>query len=158
MKNLYFILFIFLFAGCSEEKDCLDYGGNSGLIIEEVQMGECYSYLVDGNYLIKDTVAYKKLPEFTDDSIQSELGCPANPSRPELDFNEIMLLGTRTEAVGCIVSYERNVTYDSVNKILSYTIDVHSCGGCELLRYNMNWVTVPNKPEVDSLNVSIKYH
>ena len=147
-----------MFVGCSQEKDCLDHSGNSGLIINEVFMGECYSYLVDGNYLIKDTVAYKKLPDYTNDSIQQELGCSSNPSRPDLDFNEIMLLGTRTSAVGCIVSYERNVTYDSVNNVLFYTIDVHSCGDCGLLRYNMNWVTIPNKPEVDSLNVSVKYY
>lgn len=121
-------------------------------------MGECYSYLADGNYLIKDTVAYKKLPAFTDDSIQAELGCPANPSRPPLDFDEMMLLGTRTEAVGCIVSYERNVTYDSLEKVIYYSIDVHSCGGCELLRYNMNWVAVKSIDEADSLNVSIKYY
>ncbi len=158
MKYIYIILFILFIAGCSEEKDCLDYSGNSGLIIEEIAMGECYSYLVDGNYLIKDTVAYKRLPSFTDDSIQVELGCAGNPSRPDLDFDEIMLLGTRTSVEGCIVSYMRNVTYDSTEHVLYYTIDVHSCGDCGLLRHNMNWVSVPSIEEADSLNVSIKYY
>lgn len=148
---------LLLCTACKQEKNCLDYNGNSGIIIESIDMGACYTYLTGTGFLVKDTNDYKKLPNFTNDSVQEDLGCPGNPARPEIDFEEKALIGARTFAEGCTIGYEREATFDSVNKVIVYKINVHQCGDCNDKRYSMNWVLIPNIPEADSLYVNINY-
>lgn len=158
MKNTIYILLFFLIVSCNEEKDCLEYGGNSGLIEYEVDMGKCYSFLDTPYILIADTNAYKKLPQYTNDSIQQSLGCAPSPSRPDLNFDSIMLVGAKTEATGCIVTYERDIEFNSNNKIITYKIDVHQCGACNETRFSMNWVAIEKIEDTEDLEVMIDYY
>lgn len=156
MKYLLLILGItILFVGCKEEKNCLSFSSNTGLIAKEQNMTKCYSVMVNDKYLITDTTEYKKLPSSTIDSIQLDLGCASNPDRPDIDFNTYFLVGAKTLAKGCIVTYSRDISFNETSHILQYNIDVHQCGDCNEERYNMNWVLIQNDDVSDSLNVSI---
>lgn len=158
VKYLIYILALLLFIGCEEEKDCLEYSENSGLIIREASMGKCYSVLDTSKIFINDTVAYKQLAQLAIDSIQQSLGCAPSPSRPELDFDSLTLLGAKTVAEGCIVSYNRNVTYNNHDNSISYTLDVHQCGECNEKRISMNWVVIDKIDTISNLKVAIKYY
>ena len=155
MKHLIIISTIILaLIGCKEEDNCLDYSSNSGLIIMEQNMGECYSIMSEDEYLITCDSAYKKLPETTYDSIQETLGCGGNPDRPTINFDDYYLLGAKTIAQGCLVTYDRDVQYDSITKELEYTVNVHQCGNCADRRYHMNWVLI--KHDTIFQNISYK--
>ncbi len=157
MKYVIYILSLLVFLGCKEEEDCLDYSANRGLILYEVAMGKCYSVLDTSKILINDTVKYKQLPQLTIDTVQQSLGCAPNPSRPELNFDEITLLGAKTVAEGCIVAYERNIIYNSNDSTITYTIDVHQCGSCNEKRISMNWVAIDKIENIGSLEVLVRY-
>jgi hypothetical protein len=157
----YFLLIIsvwILLAGCNKETDCLDFSSNTGLIVREVNMGECYSVMIDESYIIKDSISYVQLPSSTYESIQEDLGCSDNPPRPTINFNSYDLVGAKTFAKGCIVTYSRDISFDSITNTLSYVIDVHQCGNCGKERYNMNWVLIPKRDTVENLIVDINYY
>jgi len=157
--TIYILAVVFvLITSCKEEKDCLDYGGNSGLILYEVEMGKCYSVLDTSKIIVNDTVLYKKLPQFTIDSVQQTLGCAPSPSRPQLNFDTITLLGAKTEAKGCIVTYERKVSYSDTDNNITYTIDIHECGECNENRISMNWVAIKKQKNINNLQVLVRYH
>ncbi|PLX21455.1 MAG: hypothetical protein C0599_07925 [Salinivirgaceae bacterium] len=124
-------------------------------------MKECYSVMAEDSYLITDSIAYAQLPSSTYDSIQADLGCSDNPSRPPIDFDQYYLVGAKTLAKGCIVTYSRDINYLSSSNSLQYKIDVHQCGDCGDKRYNMNWVLIQNTETInpiDSLIVHINYY
>ncbi len=162
MNQLKYILFaailVFIAQACKEEKDCLDYNGNSGAIIDDFNMTECFSSLAISHILIRDTIEFKQLAGFTNDSLLIELGCSTNPALPEFDFDTYSLVGARTRAKGCIVGYRKNISIDQAKNIVQYTIEVHQCGNCNNLRQNMNWVKIEKVGQNDSLVIDISYY
>lgn len=158
MRFVFILILLLTLKACNKEKDCVEYESNSGLIERTIEMGKCYSYLSGSPYFIKDTIAYQELPDDAIDSIQQLIGCSGNPARPEIDFDKHALLGVRTFAKGCIVSYDRFVKKDSINQQLLYKVDVHSCGNCNEQRYNMNWVLIPCTPDYNVLVSEVTYH
>lgn len=156
----YFIIIIVLgslFISCKKEKNCQNLSFNTGLIVSELDMGKCYSFMTGDKYLIKDSIEYNNLSLYTIDSIQTALSCDEDPDKPGIDFDKYYLVGAKTEARGCIVTYGRDITYNSSAKVLDYKIDVYQCGNCTDLRYNMNWVIIDKDAEIDNLSVSIEY-
>jgi hypothetical protein len=149
---------VIITVSCKKEKDCLNYSSNTGLIITEQDMGKCYGAMQEDSYLIKDTTEYKELSTSIIESIQAELGCGDDPARDTIDFDKYYLIGAKTLAKGCIVTYSRDISFIEESKLLQYDIDVHQCGDCTDERYNMNWVLINKIDEIDTLNVSINYY
>jgi len=144
-----------IFAGCRQEQDCLDYSILRGDIVREIDLGECYGIMNEGSILISDTIKYKQLSTLADTALTSQMGCGTNPPLPTIDFDTYSLAGVLTSGTGCIVSYEREVTIDTIQKIVKYNIGVHQCGNCNDKRYNMNWVLIHKVDSTYSMQSTI---
>lgn len=143
----YYLFFItsisaIILGACNQENDCLDYSSNKGDIIREIDLGECYGILTEPYVLVTDTISYKKLATITNDSVISQMGCGATPALPDIDFETHSLAGVLTSGIGCVVTYEREVSIDTLKKTVDYIIKVHECGNCNDKRFNMNWVLI----------------
>lgn len=152
-----FLLAIILLTSCKEEKNCLDYAANNGAIIREIDLGQCYGLLKKEFILIKDATKYNNLVGQVDDSLLVNLGCATQPPLPNIDFEEFSLIGAHTTGEGCIVSYQRNVTIDTINQIINYNIIVHQCGSCTDIRHNMNWVLIKKVNSKTNIQVNISH-
>lgn len=64
-----------------------------------------------------------------------------------IDFSKYSVLEKEIRAGGCSAVCERNVSKDTKNKKIVYTITVHQCGKCKMMIMNWNWVLVPKIPE-----------
>ncbi len=124
-----------VFYSCNkDEEECESVIENSGIIESSVDF-QCDTPFYDGNFVIDS---------------QSELDSVTNLNtgcnQPEINFSQYTVIGmyAYTEGKG---SYYRNVEIDTANLTYDYTITVKTCGECNCLSQNMNWVLVPKLPE-----------
>lgn len=135
-KTILFIAILgILITSCNkDEETCESIIENSGIIEASVSF-QCDNPFYTGNFVIDSN-------EELDSVMNLNSGC----NQPEIDFSQYTLLGKYawTEDKG---SYYRNVEYDSTNLEYDFTITVETCGECNCLSQNMNWVIVPKLPE-----------
>lgn len=138
MKIRFFLIigfFGFTLNSCNKGgEECVSVIENSGIIESSVSF-PCDTPFYNGNFVIDSE-------EDLDSVMNLEVVC----ERPEIDFTQYTMLGKYawTEEKG---SYYRNVEKDTVNLTYDYTITVKTCGECNCLSQNMNWVLVPKLPE-----------
>ncbi|HPX58934.1 MAG TPA: hypothetical protein PLL02_00720 [Bacteroidales bacterium] len=72
-----------------------------------------------------------------------------------IDFSKYSVLEKEVQTAGCSIVCERNVSKDTKNKKIVYTVTVHQCGGCEKLNTSWNWVLVPKIPEDYSIEYKV---
>jgi len=127
---------VYLLLSCNKEDEeiCESVIENSGIIERSVNF-QCDSPFYTGNFVIN-----------SNDELDSIMNLNSGCNQPEIDFTKYTLLGKYawTEAKG---SYFRSVERDSANLEYDFTITVKTCGDCNCLSQNMNWVLVPKVPE-----------
>lgn len=139
------LLTIALTFSCSkEEVQCSAVIENSGIIVDNVEISSCSTPFYTGNFVIDSSSEL-------DSVLQMNSGC----QKPEIDFTQYTLLG-RYAYAQCTGSYFREVTKDTTNKRYNFTITVESCGSCNCLSQNMNWVLVPKLPENYTVRFTVK--
>ncbi len=144
--RLIFILSVILFGFLScnkDEESCESVIENSGIIIESVDF-ICDIPYRDNSFIIDSQ-------NELDSIINLNSGC----NQPIIDFAQYTLLGNYAYA-SCKGSYYREVTADTTNLQYDYTITVKSCGECDLLYENMNWVLVPKLPDDWTVKFTLK--
>jgi len=137
------VLGILFFACNKNGEECESVIENSGIIERSIDF-PCNTPFYNGNFVID-----------SDDDLDSVMNLEVVCERPEIDFTQYTLLGKYawTEDKG---SYYRNVEMDTVNFTYDYTITVKTCGECDCLSQNMNWVLVPKLPEGWSVDFTLK--
>jgi hypothetical protein len=133
---LLFVVFAGLvLLGCKkDEETCESIIENTGIIVESVDFS-CDTPYRDGSFIINSQ-------NELDSIIDLNSGC----NRPSIDFAQYTVLG-RYAYASCVGSYYREVVSDTANQQYNYSISVISCGDCDCLCENMNWVLVPKLPE-----------
>lgn len=137
-------LFGIAFLSCNKsEETCESVIENSGIIESSVNF-QCDAPFYNGNFVIESN-------EDLDSVMNLNSGC----NQPEIDFSQYTLLGKYawTEDKG---SYFRTVEKDTINLTYDYTITVKTCGECNCLSQNMNWVLVPKLPEGWTVDFKLK--
>jgi len=136
IKSILTIAFLALFiSSCNKDGEtCESVIENSGIIESSVNF-QCDTPFYNGNFVID-----------SEEDLDSVMNLDNVCTRPEVDFTQYTMLGKYawTEDKG---SYFRNVEMDTVNLTYDYTITVKTCGDCNCLSQNMNWVLVPKLPE-----------
>lgn len=69
-----------------------------------------------------------------------------NIELPAIDFSEHTLLGRYAQGGGCSVDFAKKIYKDSLNKKITYSIQVSKEGLCKKLVESMNWVLIPKVP------------
>lgn len=141
----YLLLSLFLlFLSCNKnEETCESVIENNGIIESSVNF-PCDEPFYIGNFVID-----------SDEDLDSVMNLDIACTRPDIDFTQYTMLGKYawTEDKG---SYYRNVEIDSTNLEYDFTITVKTCGECNCLSQNMNWVLVPKLPEGWSVEFKLK--
>jgi hypothetical protein len=139
------LLTLTLSFSCSkEEEQCTAVIENSGIIVNTVDIADCSTPFYIGNFVIDSST-----------ELDSVLQLNSSCQKPEIDFTQYTLLG-RYAYAQCTGSYLREVTKDTTNKRYNFTITVESCGSCDCLSQNMNWVLVPKLPENYTVRFTVK--
>jgi len=149
MRALNLIIIIaMIFISCKKEDD------RNLLIVEEFELGECFSTLSLNNFevVITDEQSYFEFQ----DSIRRHF----NPScdtiyLPEINFNESLFLGKFTQTSGCNAEYNRSVYYNENTTEYEYEILVTSIGDCEMLISSFNCVVVPKQSNSEKVTFKV---
>jgi hypothetical protein len=133
---LLFVVFAGLvLLGCKkDEETCESIIENTGIIVESVDFS-CDTPYRNGSFIIDSQ-------NELDSIINLNSGC----NQPTIDFSDYTLLGKYAYG-SCVTSYYRNVEVDTTNLKYDFSISTESCGDCDCLCENMNWVLVPKLPE-----------
>lgn len=147
MKIKIFLILSFfglvLYSCNKDEEVCESVIENSGIIVSSVDLN-CRTPFYNGNFVID-----------SEEDLDSLMNLDNVCTRPEVDFTQYTMLGKYawTEDKG---SYYRNVEMDTLNSTYDYTITVKTCGDCDCLSQNMNWVLVPKLPEGWTVDFTLK--
>jgi len=122
-----------LFTACEKHPKCWGDDKKKGVIIDELEIN-CPPAIHSSTYIVTSDSSYKNL---------FSLSC----SLPEIDFNQVSLLGFFTSGSGCNTKYIREVIVHKTEPHFDYNVTIRNCGFCFESDVHFNWVTVPKLPE-----------
>jgi len=137
LKHLFILcISVFLITSTSCKKDRIKIEG-----VERIaEIPFCEKHPVR-EYRIEDQSAFKIL---LDGFMESEI-CESF-TVPELDFNEVSVLGFETLSSFCENDYSFNVDAKPEESIYEYTVNVRLNAECTELERRMHWISLPKIP------------
>lgn len=111
----------------------------SGEVLKLYDFKACYVYAAIDSTLIIDT-------DTGFQNYKSRYFKNCNSNLDPIDFSNQVLLGLKTEASACNVSFHRKIELDTAKKTYTYTVETNACGGCGTQLNSSNFVIGPKVP------------
>lgn len=111
----------------------------SGQVQKLYDFKACYIYAVlDSNLIIDSDTGFQ--------NYKNRYFKNCNSNLDPIDFSNQVLLGMKTEAAACNVSFHRNIALDTAQKTYTYTVETNACGECGTQLNSSNFALGPKIP------------
>lgn len=144
MKSYLFFLLMgsALFFGACKQQCSNPYTINTGAIHSDYEFNTCFYF----SNSLDSTAAILNQNEFNSFRDRYLKNCPDTAALPVVDFSRHILLGINTQLTACNVSFERNITLDTMKKEYRYHVKAIRCGPCGTKFREPHWVLGPLLP------------
>lgn len=156
-KNITFLLLFlipFLFLNCKRRRECKG-SPYSGEIVNEYSFDSKSSITIDRsqNYIINDTNSFRNFL-INNYYLYNPINNPGDSIICNIDFSKFSLLGKYTS--GACSDFYRNVSFDSENNNVIYSIKICDSRFCKKLISSQNWVVINKIPTNYSVEFQTK--
>lgn len=148
MKNIFFLIIIFLSLSCKKECELPEETIGSGLIVSNGSIIDTTLFLgiESKDYVIRTD---------SQNVFNLKVSFDNNLTKDSIDFSKYTVLGKYASGQ-CRVVFERDVSKNKEQKKYIYTIRVKECGNCESITGYINWVLIPKIEEDFSVSFKVE--